>query len=169
MLLRHFVCAGVNTTVSALGNAVACLAEHPDQFAALRDDPCQARAAFEEVLRFTSPVQTFFRTTTCPVDIAGVPIPAGEKVLLLLGAANRDPRRWPDPDTFDISRRAVGHLDFGAGPHACVGQMMARLEGDVVLTALARQVSSLRLVGPAEPRLNNSLRGYARLPVRVAG
>lgn len=169
LLLRSFLWAGAHTTVSALGNAVACLAEHPDQFAALREEPSQALAAFEEALRFTSPVQSFFRTTTRPVDVDGVRVEAGEKVLLLLGAANRDPRRWPHPDTFDISRRAVGHLGFGAGPHACVGQMMARLEGEAVLTALAEQVSSLRLAGPAELRLNNTLRGYARLPVRVRG
>ncbi|WP_037064152.1 cytochrome P450 [Pseudonocardia acaciae] len=170
-LLRSFLSAGVDTTVYALGNAVACLAEHPDQYAALRADPSRARAAFEEVLRFRSPVQTFFRTTTRPVEVGApddaVTIPAGEKVLLFLGAANRDPRRWADPDQFDIGRRAVGHLGLGAGPHACVGQMMARLEGEVILTALAGRAAELHLAGPVRPRLNNTLHGLDSLPVRV--
>jgi hypothetical protein len=171
LLLRSFLTAGVDTTVYGLGNAVACLAEHPDQFAALRADPSMARAAFEEVLRFSSPVQTFFRTTTRQVSVdtaeGTVEIPAGDKVLLFLGAANRDPRRWDRPEEFDISRRAVGHLGYGAGPHACVGQMMARLEGEVVLTALAQQVAELTPAGPSRPRLNNTLHGLDRLPVRV--
>jgi 4-methoxybenzoate monooxygenase (O-demethylating) len=170
-LLRSFLSAGVDTTVYALGNAVASLAEHPDQFAALRADPGRARAAFEEALRFRSPVQTFFRTTTRAVDVGPpgetVRIPAGEKVLMFLGAANRDPRRWSDPDRFDIGRRAVGHLGLGAGPHACVGQMMARLEGEVILAALARRVAELHIAGPVRPRLNNTLHGLDSLPVRV--
>jgi cytochrome P450 len=90
-------------------------------------------------------------------------------VLLFLAAANRDPRRWPDPDRFDIGRRAVGHLGYGAGPHACVGQMMARLEGEVVLAALARRVHTLRACGEFRRRPNNTLYGWASLPVRVTG
>jgi hypothetical protein len=170
-LLRSFLSAGVDTTVYGLGNAVECLARHPEQFAALRADPSAARAAFEEVLRFRAPVQTFFRTTTRPVTVgpqdAPVRLPAGDKVLLFLGAANRDPRRWERPDEFDVRRRAVGHLGLGAGPHACVGQMMARLEGEVVLAALARRASGLSLAGSPVPRLNNTLHGWERLPVRV--
>jgi cytochrome P450 len=171
LLLRSLLSAGVDTTVYTLGNAVACLAEHPEQFAALRGDLSLARGAFEEVLRYTSPVQTFFRTTNRAVRVDGldgsVEIPEGEKVVLFLGAANRDPRRWERPDEFDITRRTVGHVDFGAGPHACVGMMMARLEGEVVLTALAKQVAELWLVGPTKPRLNNTLHGLDELPVRV--
>jgi cytochrome P450 len=168
-LLRSFLSAGVDTTVYALGNAVACFVEHPDQFELLRADPGRARAAFEEVLRYTSPVQTFFRTTTRPATIEDVRVPASQKVLLFLAAANRDPRRWPDPDRFDIGRRAVGHLGYGAGPHACVGQMMARLEGEVVLAALARRVHTLRACGEFRRRPNNTLYGWASLPVRVTG
>jgi cytochrome P450 len=168
-LLRSFLSAGVDTTVYALGNAVACFVEHPDQFELLRADPGRARAAFEEVLRYTSPVQTFFRTTTRPATVEDVTVPAGEKVLLFLGGANRDPRRWADPDRFDITRRAVGHLGYGAGPHACVGQMMARLEGEVVLAALARRVRTLAACGGFRRRPNNTLYGWASLPVRVTG
>ena len=125
---------------------------------ALRRDPGLARAAFEEVLRFESPVQTFFRTTTRAVEVDGVVIPEGSKVLLFLGAANRDPRHWEHADRFDITRRAGGHVGFGAGIHACVGRMLARLEGEIVLTALAERVAALTIDGPVERFLNNTLR-----------
>jgi cytochrome P450 len=118
-------------------------------------------------VRFESPVQTFFRTTTREVDVEGVRIPEGEKVLLFLAAANRDPRRWEDPDRFDASRKASGHVGFGSGIHACVGQMLARLEADVLLGALARRVEAIELDGEPELKLNNTLRGLAHLPVRV--
>jgi cytochrome P450 len=165
--VRSFLTAGVDTTLHGLGNALWCLAGHPAQYAALRADPGLARAAFEEVLRFEAPVQTFFRTTTRDVELAGVPVPAGEKILLLLGAANRDPRRWPDAGTFDICRRATGHVGFGFGIHACVGMAMARLEGEAVLVALARRASAIVLAGRPRRMLNNTLRGLESLPLRL--
>ncbi|HEX5493229.1 MAG TPA: cytochrome P450 [Mycobacteriales bacterium] len=88
-------------------------------------------------------------------------------VLLLLAAANRDPRRWPEPDRFDITRRTSGHLGLGVGVHACVGQAVARLETELVLAALARRVGRVELAGPLEREPNNTLRGFARLPVIV--
>jgi 4-methoxybenzoate monooxygenase (O-demethylating) len=167
MLVRSFLSAGVDTTVHGLGNALWCLAQHPEQYAALRADPDRARGAFEEVLRFEAPVQTFFRTTTREVDLDGVAIGSGEKVLLFLGAAGRDPRQWPDPDTFDITRRATGHLGFGFGIHACVGMAMARLEGEAVLTALAHHVAAIEPAGEPRRMLNNTLRGLETLPLRL--
>jgi cytochrome P450 len=167
MLVRSLLTAGVDTTVHGLGNALLCFAEHPDQWRLLREDPALARAAFEEVVRFESPVQTFFRTTTRAVTVAGQPLPEGEKVLLFLAAANRDPRRWERPDEFDITRRANGHVGFGAGIHACVGQMMARLEGEIVLRALAARVGRIELAGPPVRQLNNTLRGLDSLPLVV--
>ena len=167
LLVRSLLSAGVDTTVHGLGNAMFCFATHPDQWAKLHADPGLARRAFEEVVRFESPVQTFFRTTTSDVDVEGVRIPEGEKVLLFLAAANRDPRRWEDPDRFDVLRKASGHVGFGSGIHACVGQMLARLEADVLLGALARRVEAIELDGKPELKLNNTLRGLAHLPVRV--
>jgi cytochrome P450 len=167
LLVRSLLSAGVDTTVHALGNAILCFADHPDQWAALHADPTRSRAAFEEVLRYESPVQTFFRTTTREVDVEGVRIPAGEKVLLFLGAAGRDPRHWDDPERFDIARKASGHLGFGFGIHACVGRMVARLEGEVLLAALARRVEAIEPDGEPVRKLSNTLRGLARLPVRV--
>ena len=98
-------------------------------------EPALLRPAIEEVLRFETPGQSFFRTTTRAVEIGGATIPAGQKVLLFLGAANRDPRQWDAPDRFDIPRR--GYLGFGAGIHACVGHMVARMEAEAILGALA--------------------------------
>lgn len=167
LLVRSLLSAGVDTTVHGLGNAMFCFATHPGQWALVHAEPGRARAAFEEVVRFESPVQTFFRTTTREIEVEGVRIPAGEKVLLFLAAANRDPRRWEDADSFDVSRKASGHVGFGAGIHACVGQMLARLEADVLLGALARRAESIELDGEPELKLNNTLRGLAHLPVRV--
>ena len=167
LLVRSLLSAGVDTTVHTLAWALHALAVNQDQWQALRDDPALARPAFEETLRHASPVQTFFRTTTRAVDVAGTTIPPGEKVLLFLGAANRDSRAWAEPDRFDIRRRAAGHVGLGSGIHACVGAAVGRLEGELLLAALARQVASLELAGPARPYLNNTIKGLAGLPVRV--
>ena len=166
LVVRSVLTAGVDTTVSGLGAAIYCLARFPDQFARLRADPGLARAAFEEAVRYESPVQTFFRTTTGPIEIGGVPVGEGTKVLMFLGAANRDPRRWDDPDQFDIARPNAGHVGFGTGIHGCVGQVLARLEGEVVLGAIARKIAAIEITGPARRRYNNTLRGLASLPVR---
>jgi 4-methoxybenzoate monooxygenase (O-demethylating) len=167
VVARSLLSAGVDTTVSGLGAAVYCLARFPEQFARLRADPALARAAFEEAVRYESPVQTFFRTTTRPIEIGGVALGEGEKVLMFLGAANRDPRHWERPDDYDISRRTVGHVSFGSGIHQCVGQLLARLEGECVLSALARRVASIEISGPIRRRYNNTLRALASLPVTV--
>jgi len=165
IVVRSVLTAGVDTTVSGLGAAIYCLARFPEQFQRLRADPGLARAAFEEAVRFESPVQTFFRTTTRPVEIGGVRIDEGEKILMFLGAANRDPRRWEQPDEYDICRQNAAHVGFGAGIHVCVGQVLARLEGEVVLAALARKAASIEIAGPMRRRYNNTLRGLASLPV----
>jgi cytochrome P450 len=113
-------------------------------------------------------VQTFFRTATRPVTIAGTSIDAGQKVLLFLAAANRDPRHWDDPARFDIRRKTGGHVGFGAGIHLCVGAAFARMEGEAMLTALARSVARLELAGDPVRRLNNTLSGFESLPLRLA-
>ncbi len=167
LVVRSILTAGVDTTVSGIGAAVYCLARFPDQFRKLRDSPNLARGAFEEAIRFESPVQTFFRTTTRSVELGGVPLEEGEKVLMFLGAANRDPRRWERPDEYDIERRNAGHVGFGYGIHQCVGQVLARLEGDCVLRALASKAASIEITGPIERRFNNTMRGLASLPVTI--
>jgi cytochrome P450 len=123
--------------------------------------------AFDEAVRWESPVQTFFRTTTTDVRIGDAVVPEGHKVLMFLSAANRDPRRWADPDRFDLSRDPSGHVGFGMGLHQCVGQHVARLEAEAVLTALARRVRTIELAGPTRRHHNNTLRAFGSLPVRL--
>lgn len=165
MLVRALLSAGIDTTVNGIGAAVYCLARFPEQFARLRQDTTLARNAFEEAVRFESPVQTFFRTTTRDVELAGHHIGEGEKILMFLGSANRDPRHWDDPNSYDITRRTSGHVGFGSGIHMCVGQLVARLEGEVMLTALAERVSKIEISGEPKRRYNNTLRGLDSLPV----
>ncbi|BAT61529.1 cytochrome P450 107B1 [Variibacter gotjawalensis] len=165
LLVRSLLSAGLDTTVNGLGAAIYCLARYPEQFDRLRADVSLARNAFEEAVRYESPVQTFFRTTTRDVELSGITIPEGQKVLMFLGAANRDPRRWENADSYDVTRRTSGHVGFGSGIHMCVGQLVARLEGEVVLSTLARKVKNIAISGPIERRFNNTLRGLERLPV----
>lgn len=167
MLVRSFLSAGVDTTINGIGNALFCLAHHPQEYERLHADPSLARPAFEEALRYESTAQTFFRTSSCDTQIAGVPIPKHSKVLCLLASANRDPRQWPEPDRYRIDRKPVGHMAFGSGVHGCVGQAIARLEGEVVLNALARRVWRIEVTGPHTRRLNNTLRAIDTLPLRL--
>lgn len=167
MLVRSFLSAGVDTTINGLGNALYSLAHHPAEYAKLHADASLARPAFEEALRWESTAQTFFRTAGKDTEIAGIPVPENTKVLCFLAAANRDPRKWPEPDRYDIERRPSGHAAFGSGIHGCVGQAIARLEGEVVLTALARRVKRIEVTGPHTRRLNNTLRALDTLPLRL--
>jgi 4-methoxybenzoate monooxygenase (O-demethylating) len=168
LLVRSLLSAGVDTTVHTFAWMLHALASDRNQWAALREDPALARQAFEETLRHASPVQTFFRTTTGDVPVNGCTVPAGEKILLFLGAANRDPREWDDPGRFDIRRHAVGHVGFGSGIHACAGAAIARLEAEALLPVLARRVRAIELAGPPTPLLNNTIKGLASLPIHVA-
>lgn len=166
LLVRSFLSAGVDTTINGIGNALYALAHHPQEYARLRADPSLARAAFEEGLRWESTAQTFFRTAGRDCDISGVPVPMNTKILCLLGAANRDPQRWPDPDRFDITRRPSGHVALGSGIHGCVGQSVARLEGELILGAIAQRVARIEVAAPHTRRLNNTLRALDTLPLR---
>lgn len=167
LLVRSFLSAGVDTTINGLGNALYALASNPDQYAKLRADPSLARPAFEEGLRWESTAQTFFRTAGRDTEIAGCAVPADTKVLCMLGAANRDPRKWPDPDRYDVERRPTGHVALGSGIHGCVGQAIARLEGELILSTLARRVARIEPAGPHTRRLNNTLRALDTLPLRL--
>ena len=167
LLVRSLLTAGLDTTIAALGATIHCLATHEEQWHLLRKNPSLARSAFEEAVRFASPVQTFFRTTTCEAQVADTRIPSGEKVLLFLAAANRDPREWQQADTFDIQRVASGHVGFGYGIHMCVGRMVARLEAEALLNALVKRVESIEMTDAPVWRLNNTLRILERLPLRL--
>ncbi|MEU4559466.1 cytochrome P450 [Actinoplanes sp. NPDC023936] len=167
LVVRSLLSAGVDTTVHGLSAVLYAFATHPDQWERLRAQPALARVAFDEAVRWESPVQTFFRTATTDVTVGETVIPDGAKILMFLGAANRDPRRWANPDRFDLSRDPSGHVGFGMGIHQCVGQHIARLEAESVLTALARRVSRIELAGPVRRHHNNTLRAWRSIPVRL--
>ena len=166
LLVRSFLSAGIDTTIFALSNALLCFAEHPAEWQKLREDPAKVRPAIEEAIRFESPFQCYFRTTTTATEIAGVPIEGGEKIYVSVAAANRDPRRWAEPTRFNIERKTAGHVGFGAGIHGCVGQMIARMEIEMLLVALRERVASIELTGKPERLLHNTLRAVTKLPVK---
>ncbi|WP_346618464.1 cytochrome P450 [Blastococcus montanus] len=167
LVVRSLLTAGVDTTVHGLSAVLYAFATHPEQWQRLREQPSLARMAFDEAVRWESPVQTFFRTATTDVRVGEHVVPDGSKILMFLGAANRDPRRWADPDAFDLSRDPSGHVGFGMGIHQCAGQHVARLEVEAILTALARRVRSIELAGPTVRHHNNTLRAWKSIPVRV--
>lgn len=166
MLVRSLLSAGIDTTVTALGSAIWCLARNPEQFQRLKADPQLARWAFEETLRYISPVHSFCRTADVDTEVSGIKIVKGTKILCVLGAANLDENHWPEADKFDIERKPSDHLALGVGIHACVGQNVARAEGEAMLTAVANKVGSIELSDEALWRPNNSIRTLDRLPVR---
>jgi cytochrome P450 len=160
--------AGHETTTNLLSNLVLALIDHPAEWEALRRDPKLVPAAVNESLRYEAPVQGFFRTTRTPYRVDGREIPAGERVLLLFAAGNRDPRKYEDPDVFRAARNPEDHLAFGGGIHFCLGASLARMEGAAVLSELVRRVRGFALAGPVERTQNPTLRGARRLPLRLA-
>ena len=162
--------AGHETTVGLISNAVLALLRHPDQLAALRADPGLADGTVEETLRYDPPVQLTARIARSPIRIGEVEAQDGGVILLMLAATGRDPDVFPEPDRFDITRAAGGHLAFAAGPHFCLGAPLARLEASIALTAFADRVTAPELAGGGltyKPNFN--LRGPERLLVRSTG
>lgn len=161
--------AGHETTANALGNALLALLQHPAQLDRLREDPDGVPAALDELLRFDSAVSTAtFRFTTEARTLGGTGIPAGVPVLVALGAANRDPARFPSPDVLDLDRDATAHLAFGYGIHRCVGAPLARAELEIALRAVLTRFPGIRLAVPADRldwRRTRLVRGLASLPV----
>jgi cytochrome P450 len=162
--------AGHETTVNLIGNGVLALARHPDQLARLRANPGLIVSTVEELLRFDSPVQRTGRDAREDAQINGRQFLAGDRLILLIGAANRDPRQFPDADRLDITRpNAATHLSFAAGIHYCVGAPLARLEAQIALGALVRRAEHLQVLTDSPTwRRTFVLRGLSELPVRLA-
>jgi cytochrome P450 len=167
MAFIDYLGPSLDTTISALGSSLWLFATHPDQWDLLRSDRGRVKQAFNEALRIESPISGFTRVTTRPVEIGGADLPTGSRLLVSFASANRDERRWADPDRFDITRNSAGHVGFGYGDHACVGMGLARLEGAAVLGALAERVERLDLAGTPGRKLNNLIRAFASLPVTL--
>ncbi len=147
---RFLMVGGQVTTAYLLGNAVLALIRNRQTLAAVRTEPALIPAAVEEAMRYDPPVQYVKRLTTAPVMLDGRTIPEGARVLALLGAANRDPEVFSEPDRFDIARPAGNHLAFGLGPHYCLGSRLARRETRVALEELLASCRSLRLAQPVD-------------------
>jgi cytochrome P450 len=165
MCLLLFI-AGHETTVNLIGNGALALLRHPDQLARVQAEPTLVPNAVEELLRYDSPVQRTARITTADVEIDGRPIAKGAMVITALGAANRDPAQFADPDRLDVTRRDVRHISFGYGIHFCLGAPLARVEGQIALGTLLRRAPRLALAEPSpEWRESSVLRGLKRLRV----
>ena len=167
-MLRLLLSAGTETTANLIGNGILALLRNPDQLQRLRDDPALIPAAVEELLRFDSPVQADFRRVLENCEVNGFPLRKRDNIVLLLGAANRDPDVFVDPDRLDIDRRQGRHLSFGGGIHHCLGAPLARLEGRIVLEMLLDRFKSMRLLGD-RPRFRQGivLRGLQSLEMKA--
>ena len=165
-MLRLLLVAGNETTTNLIGNGLLALLRHPEQLERLRAEPGLIPAAVEELLRFDSPVQTDFRGALRDCEVNGFPVRRGQAVITLLGAANRDPEAFEDPDRLDVGRDGVGHLSFGRGIHHCLGAPLARLEGRIVFETLLERFASIRLLA-AKPAFRSTvvLRGLDSLPI----
>jgi cytochrome P450 len=167
VMMIDYIGPSLETTIFGISNGVWLFANHPDQWDLVRNDPSLIPAAIDEILRMEAPIQDFSRYVARDYDLDGVLLPEGSRAIIFYGAANRDPRRFSDPDRFDVRRDNAGrHVAFGAGPHTCLGMNLAKLEMRALFTALVRKVTRFHI--EAEQRmLNNVLRGFTKLIVSV--
>ena len=165
MLVRSLLSAGIDTTVSAIGNLLWCFSENPEQFEAIRNDKSLVNNAVEESLRLTSPVKAFCRTSAVETEVSGIAIEEGTKILCVLGSANTDPEVWDNPYKYDVTRRTIGHLALGIGVHNCVGQTLARAEITSLASSLSELVKTIRPAGIATWKPNNAMRSLESLPI----
>jgi cytochrome P450 len=167
LAIIDYMAPSLDTTISAMGNAIWLFATYPEQWQLLRHDPDRVKQAFNEVLRMETPISSFTRVATRAAEIDGVEIPSGARVMVSYASANRDERHWDDADVFDITRNSAGHVAFGYGDHACAGMGLARLEGAAVLEALVERVERFELTAPPIRKLNNLIRSFASLPIAI--
>jgi cytochrome P450 len=167
VMMIDYLGPSLETTIFGISSGIWLFANHPDQWDLVRNDPSLIPAAINEILRLEAPLQDFSRYVARDYDLDGVLLPEGSRAIVFYGAANRDPRQFPDPDRFDVRRNNAGrHMAFGAGPHMCLGLNLAKLEMHALFAALARKVTRFRIEG-AERMLNNVLRGFSKLIVAV--
>jgi cytochrome P450 len=167
VLMIDYMGPSLDTTIFGISSGVWLFANYPDQWDLVRNDPSLIPSAINEILRMEAPIQGFSRYVARDYDLDGVSLPEGSRAIVFYGAANRDPRQFPHPDRFDVRRDNAGrHMAFGAGPHACLGMNLAKLEMRALFTALVRKVTRFHI--EAEERaLNNILRGFSKLIVSI--
>jgi cytochrome P450 len=159
--------AGHETTTNLIGNGLVALLQHPAQKQRLLDHPEMIKTAVEEMLRYETSNQLGNRMTTEPVELGGIAMPAGTPVTLCIGAANRDPAQFPDPETFDIGRTPNRHLAFASGAHQCAGMALARLEGAIAVSRFLKRFPGYALDGEPVRGGRVRFRGFLSVPCRV--
>jgi cytochrome P450 len=166
-MVIDFIAPSLDTTILASTCMLWLLGENPEAWRRIRRDPELIGAAVVEAVRLASPIRGFTRQVSRDVEVGGASLAAGDRVVLLFGAANTDERRYPDPQRFDLDRPPGGHLGWGHGPHTCVGIHLAKLEMAALLRALVAQVETIEIAGPPTRIHNNTLQGIGSLPVRL--
>ncbi|HEV7482206.1 MAG TPA: cytochrome P450 [Solirubrobacterales bacterium] len=167
-MVIDFIAPSLDTTILASTYMLWLLAENPEAWERIRRDPGLIPAAVVESVRLSSPIRGFTRRLSRAAEVAGVRMRAGDRTVLLVGAANLDERHYPDPERFDLERPPGGNLGWGNGPHTCVGIHLAKLEMAALLRALVAQVETIEIAGPPARIRNNTLQGIGRLPVRLS-
>ena len=167
-MVIDFIAPSLDTTILASTYMLWLLGENPAAWERLRRDPELIPAAVVEAVRLASPIRGFTRQVSRDAEVGGVQMRAGDRVVLLVGAANMDERRYPDPERFDLDRPPGGNLGWGNGPHTCVGIHLAKLEMAALLRALVTQVETIEIAGPPTRIRNNTLQGIGSLPVRLS-
>jgi cytochrome P450 len=167
VLMRDYLGPSLDTTIFATANLILLFGKYPEQWDVVRKEPTLIQNAINEALRLESPIRGFTRHLTHEATIGGVSVPGGSRVLLLYASANRDERKWQDPECFNVRRRASDHLGFGNGAHMCAGLHLARLEMTALLEVMLEKVTRFE-IGEPVLALNNVLRGLASLPIRVS-
>lgn len=162
LIIHQYIAAGLDTTITSIGNALVLFAQFPDEFQKTRASEDLIPGAFLEVLRFATPAPVLGRGAVRDLDLHGSLIPANSQVALLLGSANMDPRHFENPEEFDVTRNPVDQLGFGQGVHGCAGQFLAKLEAQAVITAWAKYVRSYEVTA-VERRLNNFTHPFSRI------
>ncbi len=166
-LMRDYINPSLDTTISVTGQIIKFLADNPGQWEKIRGDATLIPNAVEEAVRLATPIRAFTRYAIEDIEVSGHVIPKDERVIVCYASANRDPRKYANPEAFDVSRDVHDHVGFGQGVHMCMGMHLARREMILLLEALRRRVERFELLGVPEIAMNNTIRAYSRLPVRV--
>ncbi|WP_369830558.1 cytochrome P450 [Mycobacterium sp. 1245111.1] len=166
-LMVDYLAPSIDTTMSAISNAMYLFARHPEQWQLLKGEPALMANAINEVIRYEPPLRAFTRRVSQPAEITGVRIPSGARVLVMYASANRDEREWENASVFDIRRDAGRQIGFGQGAHACAGQSLARLETTAMLSALLKRVDRIEVTGAPTWAINNVIHRHERLPLKL--
>ena len=166
-MMRDYIAPSLDTTISVAGYLAWHFAESPDQWQLVRKNDDLVENAVEETVRLTTPIRAFTRYVAADVEMHGVKMKEGQRVMVVYASANRDEAVFPDPDRFDVTRKTHRHVGFGQGPHMCMGMHLARLELASLVRSMARRVESWHLDGTPEVTMNNTIRAFASLPMRV--